>query len=304
MGFHAKNVILGYPKTGAAGKAVALCKDAFLTGEPSMMMRLLESKKTKKKGRSAGGTISSVILHVVVIFLAVFATARAGARPERTKAEKVNFVAMKKEPPAPPKKEPPPPPKKPEPPKPKTPEPPKLKVVEAPKVEAPAPPKGFQVVPPPVSIPTKIPTIDLSKAVTNENDFSGKGVAGGSSKGVEGGTGKEGDTGKSAGVKAEEHGPYMEFQVEKPVEKIGGEAPEYPPALKDQGVEGTVLAQFVVNESGRYEPGTLKILNSSNSAFTAAVKDALPRMRFSAAQIGGRKVQQLVQMPFQFHITH
>src|SRR5204862_477025 len=82
----------------------------------------------------------------------------------------------------------------------------------------------------------------------------------------------------------------------------GGEAPEYPPALKDQGVEGTVLAQFVVNESGRYEPGTLKILNSSNSAFTAAVKDALPRMKFSAAQIGGRKVQQLVQMPFQFHI--
>jgi len=25
-------------------------------------------------------------------------------------------------------------------------------------------------------------------------------------------------------------------------------------------------------------------------------------MRFSAAQIGGKKVQQLVQMPFQFHL--
>jgi hypothetical protein len=32
------------------------------------------------------------------------------------------------------------------------------------------------------------------------------------------------------------------------------------------------------------------------------VKDALPRMRFSAAQIGGKKVAQLVQMPFQFHL--
>jgi protein TonB len=95
----------------------------------------------------------------------------------------------------------------------------------------------------------------------------------------------------------------MEFQVEKVVEKIGGEAPIYPEDLKSAGVEGQVLAQFVVNESGRYESGTLKILNSSNSQFTAAVKDALPRMRFSAAQIGGRKVQQLVQMPFQFHIT-
>ena len=96
----------------------------------------------------------------------------------------------------------------------------------------------------------------------------------------------------------------MEFQVEKAVEKIGDEAPEYPLPLKALGVEGEVLAQFVVNESGHYEPGTVKILKSSNPAFAAAVKDALPRMRFSAAQIGGRKVQQLVQMPFQFHITH
>src|SRR2546430_16501382 len=107
----------------------------FLQGS-LQMMRLLESKKTKK-GRSPGGTISSVILHVLVIFLAVFATARAGTRkPDRVKAEKLNFVEIKKEPTPPPKKEPPPPPKKVEAPKPKTPQ---LKVV-MPKVETPAPP--------------------------------------------------------------------------------------------------------------------------------------------------------------------
>lgn len=268
------------------------------------MMKLLESTKTNRKGRSVSGTISSVILHMLVIFLAVFATAQAGARkPDKVKAEKVSFVEVKKDEPPPPKKEPPPPPKKPDPPKPKAPETPKLKVVQAPKVEAPAPPQGFKVLAPPVNVPTNLPTIDLSKAVTNENDFSGKGVAGGSADGVKGGTGKEGDTGKEAGAKVEDHGPYMEFQVEKPVQKIGGEAPEYPSFLKDQGVEGSVIAQFVVNESGRYESGTLKILSSSNAAFTAAVKEALPRMKFSAAQIGGKKVQQLVQMPFQFHIT-
>jgi protein TonB len=271
-------------------------------------MRLLESKKeTTKKGRSAGGTISSIILHSLILFLAIFATARAGtSKRERVKAENVKFVAMKKpEPPPPPKKELPPPPKKVEAPKPK-PKAPELPKVQAPKlVEAPAPPKGFQVVPPPVAVPTAIPAVDLSKAITNENDFSGKGVAGGSSKGVEGGTGKEGDTGKEAGVKKEEEhsGPYMEFQVEKPVAKIGGEAPEYPSSLRDMGVTGEVLAQFVVGENGRYESGTLKILKSSNPAFTAAVKDALPRMRFSAAQIGGKKVAQLVQMPFQFNLA-
>lgn len=259
-------------------------------------MRLLESKKSDKKGRSVGGTIFSVILHSLIIFFAIFATARAGARKaEKPKETKVNFVAVKKEEPPPPKKELP----KPEPPKvKKAPTPPK--VVNVPKVAAPAPPQGFKVVAPPVNIPTKLPSIDLSKALTNENDFSGKGVAGGTANGVKGGTGKEGDTGKEAGGHT---GPYMEFQVEKAVEKIGGEAPEYPAPLRASGVEGRVLAQFVVGENGRYEGGSLKILESSNPAFTAAVKDALPRMRFSAAQIGGRKVAQLVQMPFQFHLS-
>jgi len=257
-------------------------------------MRLLESQP-EKKGRSVGGTLFSIILHVSIIFLAVFATARAGVRKaEKPKEEKVSFVEVKKEEPPPPKKVE----QKPEPPKPKkaAPTPPK---VDVPKVANPAPPQGFKVVAPPINIPTKLPTIDLSKAITNEADFSGKGVAGGSATGVKGGTGKEGDTGKEAG---EKQGPYFEFQVEKPVEKIGGDAPDYPSSLRDAGVEGQVLAQFVVGENGRYQGGTLKILNSSNPAFSAAVKDALPRMKFSAAQIGGKKVAQLVQMPFMFNI--
>jgi periplasmic protein TonB len=274
------------------------------------MMKLLESRKSdRKRGRSAGGTIFSIILHVAVIFLAVFATASAGTRRhERVKAENVKFVEVKKpEPPPPPKKEPPPPPKKVEAPKPKpkAPKAPEVKAPVLPKVEAPAPPKGFKVLPPPVTVPTALPSIDLSKAITNENDFSGKGVAGGSANGVKGGTGDENSKGKEAGEKKEEehHGPYMEFQVEKAVARIGGATPVYPPMLKDNGVEGEVVVQFVVNENGRVESGTVKILNSSNSAFTAAVKEALPGMKFSAAQIGGKKVQQLVQMPFQFHIA-
>jgi len=246
--------------------------------------------------RSPGGTIFSIVLHVTILFLAIFATARAGARKaEKPRETKVSFVEVKKDEPPPPKKEPPPPKQAPKPKGPKV-----VSLPRLPKEVAPAPPKGFKVVVPPVNIPTNLPTIDLSKAVTNENDFSGKGVAGGSANGVKGGTGKDGDIGKLAGLA--DHGPYMEFQVEKAVEKIGGDAPDYPSSLRESGVEGQVLAQFVVNESGRYEGGTLKILSSSNPAFSAAVKDALPRMRFSAAQIGGKKVQQLVQMPFQFHL--
>ena len=53
-------------------------------------------------------------------------------------------------------------------------------------VVKPPPPKGFQVLRAPVKIDIKIPEIDLSKAITNENDFSGKGVKGGTGNGVVG----------------------------------------------------------------------------------------------------------------------
>jgi protein TonB len=258
-------------------------------------MRLLESKPEKKQ-RFAGTTLFSIALHSGLIFLAVFATARAGVKKvAKDKEEKVNFVAVKKEPPPPEAKKEPPKPK--EAPKPKA---AKAETPRLPKAVPVAPPKGFQVVPPVVNVPTALPAIDLSRATTNENDFTGKGVAGGTATGVEGGTGKAGDTGKEAGVSHDT--PYMDFQVEKQVARIGGATPEYPERLKESGVTGQVVAQFVVGENGRYEPGTLKILQSSNDAFTEAVKRALPGMRFSAAQIGGQKVKQLVQMPFQFNI--
>ena len=72
--------------------------------------------------------------------------------------------------------------------------------------------------------------------------------------------------------------------------------------LRSANVEGKVLAQFVVDSSGRYESGTFKVLKSSNEQFTNAVKNALPRMKFYPAEVGGRKVKQLVQQPFTFSL--
>ena len=87
----------------------------------------------------------------------------------------------------------------------------------------------------PVEIPDVIPDIDLSKKVTDEADFSGKGVAGGIAKGVVGG---------KAPVVASDQ-PYFDFQVEKPAMAAPGTGqPTYPEMLRTAGVEGTVLAQF------------------------------------------------------------
>jgi periplasmic protein TonB len=260
----------------------------------AMMNNLLESKPHKQK--ATGAKIFSIVFHSVILFFAVYATARAGVAKDNEKREqKVNFIAMKKEPPPPEvkKKEPPPPPKV------------KKVVTEhnpAPLPPTPvetAPPKGFQELKAPVEIPVELPKIDLSAKVTNEGDFSGKGVKGGSESGKEGSEGTK--EGGAAGVNPDK--AYMDFQVEQQVQPISGTQVEYPESQRSSGIEGEVQAQFVVNENGRVEPGTFKVLNSPNAAFTAAVKAALGGMRFRPAKIGDTKVSQVVQQSFKFQLT-
>jgi protein TonB len=231
-----------------------------------MFNQLLESKAKRQK--MAGGTVFSIVFHTVLISAAVYATARAGAKDEKAKSEKIQFVEMKKEPPKVPDKPPPP----------------KEVVVKPP------PPKGFQVLRAPVKIDIKIPEIDLTKAITNESDFSGKGVKGGTGSGVVGGIANTNQT-------------YFEFQVEKPAEMLAeSPKPKYPSVLESSGIAGEVQAQFVVSSSGKADMDSFKVLKSTNELFTQAVKNVLPRMRFSPAMIGGKPVNQLVQQSFQFAV--
>lgn len=232
-----------------------------------MFENLIETKP--KKAKTGKQLLLSVVVHVVVIGAAVYGTLEAKEAIEKPKAEKVEFVEMKKE-------EPPPPETKPEP-------PPDV-------VAAPPPPKGFQVLTAPIKIPDVLPEIDLTKKVTDEADFSGKGVAGGISKGVVGGTAPVADQ------------TYFEFQVEKQVAQQNVTL-RYPDMLRSANVEGEVLAQFVVDTTGRVEPNSIKILKSSHDLFTNAVQQALRSARYYPAEIGGRKVKQLVQQPFNFTLT-
>ena len=234
-----------------------------------MFDTLIESKAQKQK--RAAGFFWSFVIHTVLISGAVYATYRVGSALEKPKAEKVDFVTVKKD----------------EPPPPKQPKPPPEVVMKAP------PPKGFQVLTAPIKIPDVLPDIDLSKKVTNEADFSGKGQAGGMAKGVVG-----------ASPKPDENQTYFEFQVEKQVSPYpGNPAPRYPDMLRSANVEGEVLAQFVVDTTGRADMNSFKVLKSTHDLFTNAVKASLPNMKFYPAEVGGRRVKQLVQMPFQFNLT-
>jgi protein TonB len=91
--------------------------------------------------------------------------------------------------------------------------------------------------------------------------------------------------------------------VEKAVVAIPGTAtPRYPSMLQAAGIEGDVRTQFVVDTLGHVERGSVQILEASHDQFSAAVRDALTRARFTPAEAGGHKVRQLVEQTFTFRI--
>ena len=238
-----------------------------------MFNNLIESQAKAQK--QFGGTAFSFVLHLVLIIAAVQGTLSAGQKLDKAKSEKVEFVTVKKEEPPPPKEQP---------------------KVELPKdvVVTPQPPKGFQILSAPIKIPDVIPDIDLSKAATREEDFTGKGAVGGTARGVTGGV--------AAPLNSDQ--PLFDFQVEKPAAaNPSNQPPTYPNQLRAANIEGQVVAKFVVDTTGRADMRTFEVIKSDHDAFTAAVRNSLPNMRFFPAEVGGRKVKQLVQMPFMFSLV-
>ena len=86
------------------------------------------------------------------------------------------------------------------------------------------------------------------------------------------------------------------------MEYVSGPAPRYPAALRDAGVSGQVMAQFVVDTLGLVDTSTFKVIESSHEQFTESVRQTLPELRFTPARADGRKVKQLVQQPFLFDL--
>src|SRR5687768_7546458 len=98
-------------------------------------------------------------------------------------------------------------------------------------------------------------------------------------------------------------GAFNAFEVDVEVVAIAGAyGPRYPEGLRAAGTEGQVIAQFIVNEKGRADQKSFKVLTSTHPQFTDAVRRALPQMRFHPAKIGGKPVSQLVQQQFQFKL--
>ena len=236
-----------------------------------MFNNLIESKP--KKQRTTGGLVFSGILHAILGTAAVYGTLQAKEQLEKPKAEKVEFVEMKKKEEPPPPKEVPPPPKD--------------------VVMAPPPPKGFQVLAAPVKVPDVLPDIDLNKKVTDEADFSGKGVAGGIAKGVVGGTAPVNATSRTSSSRSRSRSQQ--------IPRFGQSAlSRHAPVGERRGRSPRAVRRRHARVATSRAPSRCSSPVTSSSP--TAVKNALPSMRFYPAEVGGRKVKQLVQQPFTFSL--
>lgn len=95
---------------------------------------------------------------------------------------------------------------------------------------------------------------------------------------------------------------YTADQVDQPAFPDTAEpvSPIYPDSLLRRGLEGRVLAEFVVDSAGKAEMETFGVVFSTDRLFTDAVRRAVARARFVPAVMDGKAVRQLMQVPISF----
>jgi protein TonB len=58
-----------------------------------------------------------------------------------------------------------------------------------------------------------------------------------------------------------------------------------------------------VDEAGHADTASFTILKSTHDLFSVTVRNALDGFQFYPAELNGKTVKQLVQMPFQFSLS-
>lgn len=232
-------------------------------------MRLLESSATRQRRRA--GMVVSVVVHTAAIGLAVVATARARV-PEEREPEPLFYATPTS---APPETRP------------------------APAAPA-APSRAASAAPAAPSLPmpdlTSIPdVIPAPGAAIDALVDPARGLFDAPGR-LSDAVGTGGGTPLGSG-----DAPRAAAEVERQVLLVGAPPrPRYPEALRQAGVEGRVVVRFVVDTAGRVERGSVAVASSSHALFVAAVEPVVGALRFRPAEAGGRRVRQLVEMPFEF----
>jgi TonB family protein len=228
-----------------------------------MLTRLIESRN--RFMRNDIGTAASVAIHLVLITVAAYMTTVKAVTEKKQEEPHVPYVYMRTLPPSSP---------------------------AAPHraTRSPSPVNQTRTIPPvSFAINPNIPPVNVELAVGRRDDF-GDGTRGMFSDPLANAT--------SSGTSE----AYDEREVDTPASSYSTRVPLYPPALRAAGVEGRVVAQFIVDASGRAKPESFRILTSSNDLFSEAVRKSILETKFAPARLRGKPVSQMVQQLFVFRL--
>jgi protein TonB len=150
-------------------------------------------------------------------------------------------------------------------------------------------PKGFTALLAPVNIPTNIPPINLNEKF-DPRDFSGVGIE----KGISALTATD--------VKIDPGQAFIEAAVDEKPERMSSPPLEYPDLLRQAGIEGSVVIEVIIDTTGRAEPGSMRVVSSSNKAFEMSARDVVLKSLYRPGRVRGQAVRVLVQVPVSFSI--
>jgi protein TonB len=228
---------------------------------------LIESRARRQ--RRTGGAVLSAASHLAIVGAVTAFSVRGPARPAPPEKPIVVRVVYPNDPP-----------------RPRIPTP-SRSTGSTSTIAAPA----IRVIEVPVVTPVGLPSIQ--PAITAPSDTVIFGPPGGKSPRIGGDPAGEPQGDGSSG---EWRGNELAMRI------VEQSKPRYPEMLRQAGVDGSVLIRFTVDTLGRVDAKSVIVLQATHELFANSARAALAGFRFRPAEVNGRRVPALAEMPFEFKV--
>jgi periplasmic protein TonB len=246
------------------------CRPKTNDNEGNMTGLLLESRA--KRQRRAGGASLSVAIHTTIIgaIMAGTATGKPAPRREDPRVHLVTELTPAHKPDVVPQ------------------------TTHTANTPLHSPIVAPTIVVPPTTIPVGLPTIDYSRDTSPDSIVIGNSAT----------AGDAGRPSRTLDLDPDDAPSGREWGVNELLMRVvSSRKPRYPESLRQAGIDGRVLVRFTVDTAGAIDMNSVTILSSTHDLFTRSVRDVLPSFRFKPAEVRGKHVPSLAEMPFEFSIS-
>ena len=151
--------------------------------------------------------------------------------------------------------------------------------------------QGFKMSLPPLEVPTETAAIDPTETF-DRRDYSGVGVEGSAFARL---------FGDSSGSEYDPNRIWPSSSLPgEPPRLIKGPRLIYPPWMRDSGIEGFVVLQFVIDTAGLAEQQTIEVIRATHEGFVEPALHIIRNSLYRPGRVRGRPVRVLSQIHINF----